>query len=105
MLDYELTPDAEEDLLEIGRYTIATWGVKQANRYESALKRCLGAVRKNEERMARPIAHRPELRSSRCEYHYIFALFRGKERPVILGVLHEKMDLVARLRERIAGSR
>jgi toxin ParE1/3/4 len=104
MLDYELTPDAEEDLLEIGRYTIATWGVNQASRYETALKHCLGAVRRNEKADG-AIPHRPELRSSRCKNHYIFALFRGKARPVILGVLHEKMDLLARLRERIADSR
>ena len=32
MPEYELTPAAEEDLLEIARYTIKTWGLEQAER-------------------------------------------------------------------------
>ena len=37
MSDYELTALAEKDLRRIARYTIETWGLKQAKRYESLL--------------------------------------------------------------------
>ncbi len=36
--EYELTEAADLDLLAIARYTIKTWGIEQARRYEAALE-------------------------------------------------------------------
>lgn len=37
MPEYELTTFAEDDLKSIARYTLDTWGLEQAKRYERVL--------------------------------------------------------------------
>lgn len=98
---YELTPDAETDLLEIAVYTIKTWGLEQADVYEVALVNCFRAIGRGEARSSTPIPHRPELRVTRCEHHYVFSLHEESTPALIVAILHEKMDLMARLRERL----
>ena len=101
MPEYELTPGADHDLLEIARYTIKTWGLEQADRYEADLKMHLQAIGKGEA-CARPfLEHRPELLFCRCEHHYAFFLQRENACPLILAVFHENMDLMTRLRDRL----
>jgi len=53
--------------------------------------------------MRQPIPHRPEIVVCRCEHHFVFALVLDRAPMLILAVLHETMDLVARLRERLDG--
>ena len=101
MASYRLTPDAENDLLRIAEYTVETWGVKQARRYEAALVRCFAALGQGSARTSTPLTHRPELKSCRCQHHYVFSLHEEGDRPTIIAVLHEKMDLITRLRERL----
>ncbi len=38
---------------------------------------------------------------SRCEHHYVFFMTRDDACPLILAVLHENMDLIARISERL----
>jgi len=66
MASYRLTPDAENDLLGIAEYTVETWGVKQARRYEAALLRCFAALGQGSARTSTPLTRRPELKSCRC---------------------------------------
>jgi toxin ParE1/3/4 len=40
-----------------------------------------------------------EARIFRCEHHYIVWL--AEERPIIIAILHERMDVVQRLRDRL----
>ena len=101
MSEYELTLDAEQDLLAIAIYTVETWGIAQADRYEAALVRHFDGLGLGETRTSTPISHRPELRASRCLHHYVFSLHEEDESPLILAILHEKMDLMARLGERL----
>ena len=103
MAAYELTLDAEHDLLDIAIYTVETWGLAQADRYEAALVQHFDGLGRGEVRTSTPIPHRPELRASRCLHHYVFSLHEEKATPLILAVLHEKMDLMTRLRERLDG--
>lgn len=101
MPEYELTPAADRDLLEIARYTIKTWGLEQAKRYEAALKSHFRDLGKGEA-PARPfLDHRPELLLCRCEHHYAFFLQRENACPLILAVFHENMDLMTRLQDRL----
>ncbi len=52
--------------------------------------------------MIRPVfEHRFDICVSRCEHHYVFAQMRENDVPLIVAVLHEKMDLLVRLRERL----
>ena len=101
MSDCEITPAAQRDLLEIARYTIKSWGVEQADRYEAALTELFAAIATGEARARSFLEHRPELRVSRCEHHYVFFLERQNARPFVLAVFHENMDLMTRLRDRL----
>lgn len=101
MRSYTLTPDAENDLVAIATYTIATWGLEQAARYEAALESCFESLADGSARSKAPIAHRPELRVVRCEHHYVFVRLEEEAPPLILAVLHEKMDLMERLKDRL----
>ena len=101
MPDYELTPDAEVDLHDIALYTLKTWGLEQADRYQAALETNFEAIGTGEIRTRPVFEHRSDLRVSRCEHHYVFAQMREDDVPLILAVLHEKMDLMVRLSERL----
>ncbi len=78
MPDYELSPAAEGDLLDIARYTIETWGLAQADKYEASIKNHLHARARGEVRTRTPLDHWPEMKLSRCEHHYVFSLKRGR---------------------------
>jgi len=104
MPEYELAPAAERDLLEIARYTIKTWGLEQADRYEAALEDHFKAIGKGKAHARRFLDHRPDLLYSRCEHHYVFFQEWGESFPLILAVFHENMDLMTRLRDRLEAS-
>ena len=101
MAEYELTPDAENDLGEIARYTKRTWGVAQTRRYKAALIRGFRGIAKGTVHSRQPLPHRSDVRSCQCEHHYVFSVHEQVEKPVIVAVLHENMDLIERLRERL----
>jgi len=44
---------------------------------------------------------RPELQVSRCEHHYIFHLMRENQSPLIIAILHERMNMIDRIRKRL----
>lgn len=99
MAAYALTHSAQEDLIGIWLYTCETWSEQQADRYQDDLHGCF-------ERLASGMGHSkslPEMdgvKSHLCRHHYVFFLERPED-IVILAVLHERMDLMERLRERL----
>ena len=101
MRPYELTAEADADILAIAHYTISTWGSEQAQRYEALLEKHLCAIGQPQARARIFLKHRPELFVSRMEHHYVFHLARKNQCPLILAVLHENMDLMNRLRDRL----
>ena len=101
MSGYELTESAAGDLREIARYTVSTWGIEQARRYEALIEAHFQSLSGGNARTRVFLEHRPELVVSRVEHHYVFHLIREKRRPLILAVLHENMDLMNRLRDRL----
>ena len=98
---YELAETADADIQAIARYTISTWGVDQARRYEALLESHFRAIGSEKARTRVFLKRRPELLVSRIEHHYVFHLVRENQCPLILAVLHEKMDLMSRLRNRL----
>ena len=46
----------------------------------------------------------PELRMAHCESHYLFCLPRRDAPALIIAILHERMDLMARLAGRLQSS-
>src|SRR6056297_1525880 len=99
MASYDLTLAAEEDLRDIWRYTLETWGPEQADRYLDRLADCLDEIGRRRA-PPRSLPQLPdEVSLQRCQRHYIFWL--AIDRPIIIAVLHEKMDVVQRLADRI----
>jgi len=101
MAEYSLEDEAEYDLLEIGRYTTRTWSVDKAVRYLSALEDHFEALSKRDALEREVFDHREDYPVSRCQHHYVFFVRERDDHVLILAVLHESMDLIARFRERI----
>ncbi|MEE9355050.1 MAG: type II toxin-antitoxin system RelE/ParE family toxin [Methylococcaceae bacterium] len=101
MRQYELTPSAQEDLKEIARYTLTKWGEKQSLHYAELLDagfRKIAAKNVNFRTFSKRF---PQILVSRCEYHYIFYVHPDNKPPRIIAVLHERMDMLARLKNRL----
>lgn len=98
---YALTLAAEADLRGIVRYTRKTWGDAQARRYAAQLERGLEAVVSGKGAFRDMSALYPGLRMARCEHHCIFVLPRDGAPALVVAILHERMDLMVRLQERL----
>ncbi len=96
----KIYPAAREPLLQIWDYTERKWGEEQADRYVT------GLIEKAQQLSQQRRNWRPMRGKSfagiwflRHEHHYLlFREFSGGEIGVI-SILHENMDLPARLRE------
>ncbi len=98
---YEITRDAEADLEEIARYTIREWGEAQAKSYLDKISQCCKNIA-NKKIASRNFSDKfPEASVVRCAHHYIFHLTPEAGTPVIFAILHERMDMVARLKSRL----
>ena len=98
---YQLTEDADADLEDIIRYTLSEWGVEQARLYADKLHRCFENIAV-EKTASRSFSKKyPQARVIHCEYHYVFYLQLEGSPPRIFAVLHERMDLLARLKDRL----
>jgi plasmid stabilization system protein ParE len=100
MLLYELTALAQEDLKEIARYTLTQWSEKQSLHYAELLEKrfCEIAARTA---YSRPLSIRyPQVLVSRCENHYIFYIHQERKPPRIIAILHERMNILKRLKNR-----
>ncbi|CCE21905.1 type II toxin-antitoxin system RelE/ParE family toxin [Methylotuvimicrobium alcaliphilum] len=98
---YELTLQAESDIRDIIRYTLERHGEKQALCYKNALQKKFCAIAERAVH-SRPLSERfPQIQVSRCEHHYIFYVHPESKPPRIIAVLHERMDLLTRLANRL----
>ncbi len=61
MAAYELTKGADNDLQAIARYTVKTWGAKQARRYGDLLEKHFKALGRKRVQTRVFLKHRPEL--------------------------------------------
>ena len=92
---------ASADLQELVRYTTANWGQDQCLVYVAQLEAAAFALSKGEGRFKDLGAIHPDLRVAKQGKHYIFCLVRPSEMPVIVAILHERMDFIARLKGRL----
>ena len=101
MQPYLLTPSAEQDLKNIARYTLKQWGRKQSMHYARLIEACFLKIA-DRVSFSRSFSERyPQIQVTRCEHYYIFYIHPEGRRPCIIAVLHERMDLVARLKNRL----
>lgn len=99
MAPYRLTSAAEEDLRGIWRYTHDTWGLAQAERYFDRIEACCAAVGSGTAQ-SRQFGELPDdVGILRCQHHYVIWL--TGDPPIIIAILHERMDMLRRLRDRL----
>ncbi|MEZ5918976.1 MAG: type II toxin-antitoxin system RelE/ParE family toxin [Alphaproteobacteria bacterium] len=97
---YDLTPAAKADLANIARYTADKWGKAQAIKYAELLDQCFLRIADGKDRSKTILPKNDAVHVCRCEHHYVFYI-QTKEKPVVIAVLHERMDLMKRLKERL----
>ncbi|MDP2177642.1 MAG: type II toxin-antitoxin system RelE/ParE family toxin [Methylicorpusculum sp.] len=103
-LAVDFTSAAINDLSDIASYTADTWGREQAFSYAGLLHGRFIEIAEGRIFSKVPFSKYPNVRVCRCEHHYIFFI-RPQEspKPVILAVLHERMNLLERLKDRLRG--
>lgn len=99
MQSYDLTFAAEEDLRGIWRYTYETWGLDQAETYLDRIEACCEAIGDKGTRSKTLDGLSDSIRIHRCEHHYIVWL--DENWPIIIAILHERMDFMRRLKDRL----
>ncbi|MCH9806580.1 MAG: type II toxin-antitoxin system RelE/ParE family toxin [Alphaproteobacteria bacterium] len=100
MARYVLTNEAECDIESIWEYTCKKWGPDQADLYLSKRDAGCEAIAGGKA-VSRSFADiDPRLNCCHCEHHYVFFLETG-DLPIIIAVLHERMDLMKRLVDRM----
>jgi plasmid stabilization system protein ParE len=100
-LGYVLTDAAEADLRGIIRYTRKQWGAAQVRRYIGDLEAGIARLVAREGIFKDMSALHPALRMARCGHHYVFCLPREDASALIVAILHERMDLMTRLADRL----
>jgi toxin ParE1/3/4 len=99
---YELTKDAEKDLREVARYTLNKWGKKALDEYRDGLNTTFNKIGGKKVRKSTFSKTFPQLLVTKYKYHFIFYITENMAKPVIIGVIHEKRDIVNRLGERLS---
>lgn len=98
---YVVSRAASADLREITKYTLKAWGEAQCRTYIAALERSAEAVAKGEGIFKDMSWLIPDLRMVTSGRHYIFCIPRAGKPALILAILHDQMDLMERLKERL----
>ena len=99
-MKYEITLDAEKDLIEIWGYTINKWGERQAREYLDNIADCFYDIAADDVFYKPIFFDSKEVNYTRCEHHYIF--FLSENKPIILAVVHEKRDFISVLKKRLS---
>ena len=99
---YELTRDADADLEGIARYTILKWGAEQASLYLGNLHQCFQKLAAKKLKGKAFSERLPSVLVTRSEHHYVFYLHPDGHPPRVFAVLHERMDLLTRLKNRMS---
>lgn len=98
MVKYRLLSDAKKDLREIWNYTVDKWGEQQGVDYLKIIEDCFEDISGNAI-FYKQFSPNSEIKYTRCEHHYVIFLLESK--PIILAILHEKMDLLSVLKKRL----
>lgn len=101
--NYILTDDAANDMRDLIRYTRRTWGAAQARRYAEDLEKGIIRLTADPARFRDMNEIYPTLRMALCEHHYVFCLPQNNAPTLIVAILHQRMDLIVRLADRLNG--
>ncbi len=101
MRPYHLTLSAEQDVDNITSYTFEKWGENQALHYAGLLEKRFFEIASKTAMVRSFSSLDPEIMVSKCEHHYIFFTHQSGQKPQIFAVLHERMNLLERLKNRL----
>lgn len=94
--------ETSTDPSEVARYTLNKWGKHMLQEYRDGLKDTFKRIG-NSEPGKRVFSKKfPEVFVTKYKYHYIFYLTENLESPIIVGIIHERRDIVNRLTERLS---
>jgi toxin ParE1/3/4 len=80
---------------------LSSWGASTLKTYRKGLVKTFNDLAGNQS-VGRYFSRRfPQLLVTRYRYHYIFYVVDAAEKPAVIGVIHEKRDIVNRLAERL----
>ena len=98
---YILSKGAAADLRDITRYTVANWGEAQSRTYIAELEKTAEALAVGEGVFKDMGSLLPGLRMASSDKHCIFCMPHTGAPSIILTILHERMDIIARLKSRL----
>ena len=98
---YVLSTLAETDLRDIVRYSRKQWGDKRTRTYAKQLEHGADKLARGEGHYRDMSAVYPELRVAHVGHHYVFCLPRADAPALVVAVLHERMDIITRLKARL----
>lgn len=98
MMEYRLTNEADEDVVESYLYGLRNFGGIQAERYATSLDRCFDLIATFPEMARERPEFNPPVRIHHHERHYI--IYRIElDHVLIIRVLRGEMDLASHLNE------
>lgn len=100
---YVLTEAAEADLRAVIRYTRREWGDPQVRKYIQDLERGIKRLALAQGAWRDVSMLYPDMRLAHVAHHYVFCLPRDNKPALIVAIFHERMDLMARLAQRLKG--
>lgn len=99
MSHFQLTPDAQSDLIEIRRYTAKQWGNAQSHKYLSELRQTLQLLAETPS-IGKP---RPDVGATAMSFPYVSHVIYyvlHQQQPVVFGILHKHMVPLNHLAQR-----
>ena len=99
-MSFRLSKAAELDLLNIWRYTCQTWSENQADKYLDELDAVCSQISSGQLIVKQMPDVHPDLRYCHHARHYVFWL--AEPEPIIIAFLHDRMELVKHLIDRVA---
>lgn len=98
---YEISKAAAKDWRNIVHYTLKKFGKKQVKKYTDSLIKCLDDLASEKGQFKTINISNHKVLVKRCQKHYIFALNKSDHPLLIIAILHERMDLMQRLQDRM----
>lgn len=98
---YRLTRSAATDLRGIVRYTLQIWGQTRCRDYIAQIEKAATEVALGQGVFTNRDDLLPGLRVRLVGHHYLFCLPQPSKPALILAIMHERMDIIARLKDRL----
>lgn len=98
---YILTAGAAIDLQKIANYTEREWGTTQRQEYIRQIETAAIELAQGRGTFRQRDDLYPGIFVRLAGHHYVFCLPRVDAPALILAILHEQMDIIARLKERL----